>query len=54
MSGRHGQTMIQAAKHALKRLAHTIVFSDEQWLVVLVLCVCVVHVIGLLVILLFY
>ena len=54
VSGRHGHTMIQAAKHALKRLAHTIVFSDEQWLVVLVLCVCVVHVIGLVVILLFY
>jgi len=46
--------MLQTVKHSLKRILHNIVFSDEQWLVVLVLCVCIIHVIGLIVILVFY
>lgn len=41
-------------KHVVKRILHNIVFSDEQWLVLLVLCVCVIHVIGLIVIVIFY
>ena len=38
---------------ALTRILRNIIFS-EQWLVVLVLCVCVLHVLGLILILLFY
>lgn len=46
--------MLVSVKHAIARVLHQLVFSDEQWLVLLVLCVCVIHVIGLIIILLFY
>ena len=38
---------------SLTRILRNIPFS-EQWLVLLVLCVCVLHVLGLILILLFY
>ena len=46
--------MLTEAKHLIKRLLRHLVYSDEQWLVILVLCVCVIHVIGLIIILIFY
>lgn len=39
---------------SLARLLRDIVFSEEQGLVLLVLCVCVLHVLGLVVVLFFY
>lgn len=38
---------------SLTRILRNVFFS-EQWLVLLVLCVCVLHVLGLILILLFY
>ena len=46
--------MLSAVRHGVKRLLHQLVVCEEQWLVLLVLCVCVIHVIGLIVILIFY
>ena len=35
--------MLTEVKHLIKRLLRHLVYSDEQWLVILVLCVCVIH-----------
>jgi len=41
-------------RHLVSRILRNIIFSEEQWLVLLVLAVGVLHALGLVIILFFY